>query len=383
MNTANRFYTSQTARASLVSLCIYIGLLWPVLAGDSLKAMTFQDVSTGGAHCCWWIQADGEISPSTPADFQAFLVARGSPLRVGEPIVFNSPGGDIRAAIELGRMLRSSRAFTTVGGECLSACAFAFMGGERRSLYAPEMGATDGKIGVHRFDAVGGNPSVASAQIVAGVITGYLTDMGVDPRLVTFAAATPSDNMHILTNEEATRFKVITDDVPTAKWQLTKLGVGTAFKLSGAATNGYNTSFNYTMYLFCESQTRQEVIMQLYLDESGKWPYPIDAAGNILNNFCKDFSIELGDGLAANCSMPDTKKPVVMEVRRAGKYQERYFFIDIALNEKALNFIDHARSLDLAIMGTFGGTDGKLPAIDLPWDERDGMSTLLRKSCSH
>lgn len=55
-----------------------------------------------------------------------------------------SSGGDIDAAMQMGRQLRELGAFTFVGkdDQCLSACTFAFMGGERRSVA--------GLLGIHR-----------------------------------------------------------------------------------------------------------------------------------------------------------------------------------------------------------------------------------------
>ena len=55
-----------------------------------------------------------------------------------------SNGGDIDAAMDLGRLLRDLGVFTLVGkaDQCMSACVFAFMGGERRSVA--------GRLGIHR-----------------------------------------------------------------------------------------------------------------------------------------------------------------------------------------------------------------------------------------
>lgn len=56
----------------------------------------------------------------------------------------SSNGGDIDVGMDLGRLLRKWRIYTLVdkGQRCDSACVFAFMGGERRSV--------SGQLGIHR-----------------------------------------------------------------------------------------------------------------------------------------------------------------------------------------------------------------------------------------
>jgi hypothetical protein len=63
---------------------------------------------------------------------------------VGNTLWLSSNGGDIDAGMDLGRLLRKWGIFTLVdkGERCLSACVFAFMGGERRSVA--------GQLGIHR-----------------------------------------------------------------------------------------------------------------------------------------------------------------------------------------------------------------------------------------
>ena len=55
-----------------------------------------------------------------------------------------SGGGDVDAGMDIGRLLRKLGIFTIVdkGDRCMSACVFAFMGGERRSVA--------GQLGIHR-----------------------------------------------------------------------------------------------------------------------------------------------------------------------------------------------------------------------------------------
>jgi hypothetical protein len=62
----------------------------------------------------------------------------------GNTVWLDSNGGDIDAGMELGRLLRDRGVYTLVGknDQCMSACVFVFMGGERRSVA--------GRLGIHR-----------------------------------------------------------------------------------------------------------------------------------------------------------------------------------------------------------------------------------------
>ena len=107
-------------------------------------------------------------------------------------VEFDSPGGDIYKAMELGRKIRELGldTFQTRGLQCASACSLAFLGGVSRSSAA-------NAIGVHRPYYPNGFPGdvddavVATQQATADMI-GYIIDMGVDPALVQSAMNTPT-----------------------------------------------------------------------------------------------------------------------------------------------------------------------------------------------
>ncbi|WP_133166860.1 hypothetical protein [Solimicrobium silvestre] len=78
------------------------------------------------------------------AEIMAKLIKSGKQKIANNTIWFSSNGGDIDAGMELGRQLRALGIDTIVGknDRCMSACVFAFMGGERRSVA--------GQLGIHR-----------------------------------------------------------------------------------------------------------------------------------------------------------------------------------------------------------------------------------------
>src|ERR1700680_685406 len=115
--------------------------------------MRFELGGSGGncrANLCW-IQATGEIVASTPNDFERFIAQDKYIPRI---IRLHSPGGSLIAGIELGQLFRTRGFDTEVGsdlwdpngepknwrvsvrkpGYCVSACAYAFLGGVERTL---------------------------------------------------------------------------------------------------------------------------------------------------------------------------------------------------------------------------------------------------------
>jgi hypothetical protein len=127
------------------------------------EPMHFEIRQTGGNHCCFWIQAFGEITEETPKAFEAFLDTTKSAPGV---VRFDSPGGNLIGGITLGEVIRARGFATEVGsskfndylvpggttkiysqepGTCASACAYAFLGGVERSF------DSDSHLGFHRF----------------------------------------------------------------------------------------------------------------------------------------------------------------------------------------------------------------------------------------
>ena len=134
--------------------------------------------------CPAWIAADGVVTKDTMDAFKAMMKRLG---KTRLPVVFNSPGGDIDAAMGLGMMIRSEHLATVIAhtrtgtcdfrdtacivqlpggahggileaGRCNGACLLAFAGGERRA------NAFDSQVLVHaawKDDAPGQQQSSA------------------------------------------------------------------------------------------------------------------------------------------------------------------------------------------------------------------------------
>lgn len=125
-------------------------------------------------------------------------------------ILLDSPGGDLLEAMSMGRTLRYF-GFTTFlhqQAECLSACAYAFLGGEYR------VALPGAAIGVHQFS--GGRDDMKDqsfTQTISGVVIGYLNDMGINPKVAERAMMTPPDGMHVFSEEEVAAFGILTEPV--------------------------------------------------------------------------------------------------------------------------------------------------------------------------
>ncbi len=125
---------------------------------------------------------------------------------------FNSPGGNIAKAIELGRLIRAFGLDTVQikRAECASACALAFMGGVRRMAEA-------GAIGVHKSsfanpDQIGSGDAVAAVQDMTAEMIDYMMEMGVDPALLRLSLRYGSDDMRYLSQSEMALYRVVTGD---------------------------------------------------------------------------------------------------------------------------------------------------------------------------
>ena len=86
--------------------------------------------------CPEWIMAEGEITTATPGVFRKALKQMG---KRKLPVIIRSPGGQVNAALEIGRMIRKAKLDVAVGWTKYSGCAPAdktcTLPKERKGLY--------------------------------------------------------------------------------------------------------------------------------------------------------------------------------------------------------------------------------------------------------
>jgi len=154
----------------------------------------------------WLIYLEGYIDTGATARLARTIDRE----RIGGAVVyFDSPGGHVLEAMDLGRLLRARRYSTSVGertpggaapraGRCYSACPIAFAGGVHRSL---EPGSV---LGMHRArNSVPVPDEPAFQGVVTGQLKDYLAQMGIGRDLVTIMVAVPNDTIRELTADES------------------------------------------------------------------------------------------------------------------------------------------------------------------------------------
>ncbi|MFT5796914.1 MAG: hypothetical protein ACI84R_000969 [Candidatus Azotimanducaceae bacterium] len=187
------------------------------------EPMKFSMDCVGSASESCFLIAEGEITKDSPEAFKR--LADGGAFDGGQ-VLFNSPGGSLDAGLELGRLIREYKLFTVVGdgasvkrhdafpsgGKCESACAYAFLGGTRRTL------TKGAKLGFHQFSLNKKSSEVvaqigkvmAQSQKFSGIAISYLVEMGIDARLFALASEAGSDEMFYPTEATAEKYNVIT-----------------------------------------------------------------------------------------------------------------------------------------------------------------------------
>jgi len=201
-----------------------------------------------GAGCTEWIAAEGHIDEDAPERLRDFL----APLNGRDiPIFFNSGGGYMGKAREIGRILRerkisagvgrtiptgcrasdatddscrrliasrreASARLRTEGARCYSACVEAFIGASNRQVSA------DARLGVHGT-YLESNGRAEKAPHDAGEYferKRYVIEMGADPGLVDSAEQVRFDRLHVVTRQELAKFGVETRGLYETPWML-------------------------------------------------------------------------------------------------------------------------------------------------------------------
>ena len=233
------------------TFCLIIAILFlPVIAivpADASqkppkeRPMDFALVHNGNCKeiCVQWISAEGKITSETPKRFKSLLESlKGRKL----PVVIQSYGGDVDAALSVGRMIRAAGLETAVGrtqlnecpmleprcvqkivrdgwseGEvragsayCFSACPLALAGGKVRAAAANayiglhqitngRKNAGYGTAGRRNLDAI----STRSDPALKRMLSAYLEEMGVSSGDVfaMMGLATPEGIYHVGTTE--------------------------------------------------------------------------------------------------------------------------------------------------------------------------------------
>lgn len=179
---------------------------------SSAEDMSFDNRCMGNAAESCAIIASGVITKQTPDKFRNYVKSEFSD---GEVVLLHSKGGNLAGGVELGRAIRELGFSTEIGngiapkdefwewpdaGVCESACAYAFMGGRRRSF------DDNDKLGFHRFYSPTQNIDGDTAQVLSGLLVQYMLEMGIDARVFTLASKEKDSSMFYPNDEQSQNF---------------------------------------------------------------------------------------------------------------------------------------------------------------------------------
>ena len=113
----------------------------------------------------------------------------------------NSRGGSVRAALEIGRILRRVGAMAVVESDaiCMSSCVYVLAGAANRSV--------NGQVGIHRPYEPDGNETSASAQKqryakLGADVKEYFAEMNIPPKLYDDMLYISPEDVRVLTGRE-------------------------------------------------------------------------------------------------------------------------------------------------------------------------------------
>ncbi len=202
-------------------------------AGDTLHVRVERPdlMKLANKNPAWNIVLTGVIDRDAPSRVAEALARAGDD---GADVYLSSPGGNLLAGMEIGRIIRRAGANTYLGvlemepspdlegvefanvvqGSCYSACALAFLGGVYR------YGATSSKYGVHRFytKQAPSDKDFDAAQVLSAAVAAYIREMGADPKLFDLVVEAGQGQVRILSPEEQKDLRVVNHGRKAAEW---------------------------------------------------------------------------------------------------------------------------------------------------------------------
>lgn len=215
-----------TLRKAAFLAALFTGAALSAKAGAA--EMSFENVCAGNSAATCFALASGQIVAGTPDAFRAYLEKEHSD---GNKVLFDSPGGSLSAGLKLGRMIREAGFETQIGkweqdgtfgeakpgGNCLSACAYAFLGGTVRRV------AEGNTLGFHQFSLASSAKAAESAgvdlaaalttaQRISSQLVAYLLEMGADARIFALGTEAESDDMFVPDRQALEEYDLVTPE---------------------------------------------------------------------------------------------------------------------------------------------------------------------------
>jgi hypothetical protein len=270
-------------------------------ADGPMRFETFQPCSGSASFCAQRVLAKGVIqldSADRLAKFLAREAARDKYFNPSPTIVFDSPGGNLAGGMALGRLIRLRKLDTLLASEyteeridksrpggyrtrivakdavCASACSLAFIGGSVRAL---EDGAM---LGVHQFSSATGTLNESASQVTVTALASYVTEMGVDRRMIDVASITSAKDIFWIEASDARKLRIDNTAAALNDWEISvdKAGVPTLQVLQELRPGHTVSLFLHsqplgTLKLFVVSSFEHGKIKVARLED-----FPVDAA---------------------------------------------------------------------------------------------------------
>ncbi len=188
----------------------------------------------GGFFC---INAVGTIETGDDAIFAKFLDQHRPPAHM--VVYIDSNGGDLEAAIGIGRLIRSYGLWTDIGkylldfdasaeffqprqrmpGNCMSAATMIYIGGRLRYF------GQDSKFGVHRFSFKNPVPEhLGQSQVLSAQLATYVVEMGISPKFLELSSATDAREINLIDESRLKEYGVVTGGETNVEWSVQARG---------------------------------------------------------------------------------------------------------------------------------------------------------------
>ncbi|ODS56928.1 MAG: hypothetical protein ABS40_09095 [Agrobacterium sp. SCN 61-19] len=177
------------------------------------------------------ISAFGRIEPGDQEKFREFLHRTAPPPRT--VVYIDSIGGDVDAAMGIGRLIRQCWFSTSIGtyllqpqhqsdlivprehtcGKCISSATLVYLGGRLRFYTAGS------EFGVHQFSFK--NPTAESiyhSQRLSASIAAYIAEMGIPAAFLELSAGTSGDKVTFVSEAQLKELGVITGGMTKPIW---------------------------------------------------------------------------------------------------------------------------------------------------------------------
>ena len=146
------------------------------------------------------ITIDGKMIFGDEKKFLQFAL----PLEPGAVVIFrNNPGGNLRAGIEIGKIIRMKGFNTFAPNECSSACALAWTAGVNRVM------TSSSRVGFHAAYEIKSDGTTLPVGQGNAIIGAYLNSLGFSEAAIRFATYQNANGLEFLTKDMADKLGII------------------------------------------------------------------------------------------------------------------------------------------------------------------------------